>query len=175
VLFLRSHSWRVLVCVLVAMTSASCAVDGRGLGSARWSECEGAYIAHLRGYGLHVLTTSGDAGIVLGVSARTYVFAKPNVTCPLALADAAEWVAAAHVSSRPLSEPPREDLGEPLAVFSEDWGLGVRTNSRSPGLSLGLRNAARVDIDATENAVFVVHHDSRDPTATTACFRRFEP
>lgn len=121
----RSRALRpVVFAVLTAQAGAGCAIDGVGAVAGRVIHADGAVVVRTYALGVEGRTRAEDAGLTLGYSARTYVFAASEAETP-----EPGW----HVFSVPLPRQPT------VALQAEVVGVEARTSSREVGVSLGYR------------------------------------
>jgi hypothetical protein len=164
------RAWLLAACCAIC---SACAFDGHGAGSVRWFAADGAYIAHVRGWGAHLFTTPGDHAWVLGTSRRIYVFGDPLAVTQLESVLLQLGTRPQLERARPLDPALLPRLGEPLAVFALDRGLSLRLNTRTGGVTLGQRASSHVQIPRDAQVVFVVEYDSDFPDSTQALFRNY--
>jgi hypothetical protein len=118
---------------------------------------ETARMVALDAWGVHVITGASDAGVTLGRSQRTYVFAKegePGAAFPLA-----EMPSRARLRESTGDDVGRlRDLGPPLATIVRTSGLALQTGGSRAGLLLGARLRAALRLPADGSRVLYLSY-----------------
>lgn len=133
---------------------AGCAVNDWGVVRVVHSENATARVVGLQAWGAHVRVGVPDAGLTLGISRRTYVFARrdaPNAAVPLASLPEAD---ARRVGPVPDGDVTRlVDLGTPLATIEESTGITLDVGRRRTGVSIGMRTRAAIELPPDESLI----------------------
>ena len=132
---------------------AGCAVNDVGLVTVDRYENDTARMARLKTLGLHLITNSVDGGLTIGASNRVYIYPKHNQSNAymeeikrfLTKISNGEQLQMKNADSF----PPFSELGTPISVVSERFGISLDFNSHRIGISIGwrLNHAIRLPID----------------------------
>jgi hypothetical protein len=159
---LQSLATPRLIPLLLSLALGGCAVDDRGLVRVRHYDGETARMVALDAWGVHVITGASDAGVTLGHSQRTYVFAKegaPGAAFPLA-----EMPSRARLRESTGDDVGRlRDLGPPLATIVRTSGLALQTGGSRAGLLLGARLRAALRLPADGSRVLYLSYRAGTP------------
>jgi hypothetical protein len=114
-----------LIALAFAFAASGCAVDNRGAVIGRITHADGALVADLYSVGIHLKTRAGDAGLVLGYSRTSYVFARSMDDAQIA----ENW----HTFAVPLP------AASPKVLHLESAGVSAHRNHGLIGLTVGYR------------------------------------
>lgn len=149
----RRRALCVMTPIALVLAASGCAVDNHGVVLGRITHADGAVVADLYAIGLHLKTRPGDAGLVLGYSRASYVFAdSPGKPLP-----GAGW----HAFSVPLPTVP------PTAMHVESVGASAHATVASSGATLGYRAYTVIaQLRSESNSSFAVRFRPDSPAAT---------
>lgn len=145
---------RLISCLaLAALGAGGCAIDNHGFVVGRITHADGALVADLYSIGAHMKTRPSDAGVVVGYSRVSYVFARTSGQPAIAEG----W----HAFTVPLP------AAAPKALHLESVGASAHGNHSNFGMSLGYRAftlIARARADSSE--ALGLRYRPNQPSAT---------
>lgn len=143
----------VMASIPLVLATSGCAVDNHGVVLGRITHADGAVVADLYAIGLHLKTRPGDAGVVLGYSRASYVFAD----LPAKPLPGARW----HAFSVPLPAV------APTAIHVESVGASAHATVASSGATLGYRAyTVLAQLRNESSSSFAVRFRPDSPAAT---------
>ena len=116
--------------------------------------------------GAHLITYPGDAGLILGYSDRTYIFARsdaPAAIDPTTLTLPQQWETAGSLRA---TDAQVRHADAPLMRVAKTAGLSIETNRNRVGLSLGFANRYALSISTSGSRVVLIRHVAGDYAGT---------
>jgi hypothetical protein len=142
-------SWFPLFILVVV---SSCTIDNYGATAARISKSESALVFDVYAIGGQLRTRADDAGLSLGYTKRSYVFAPPSDGGP-----SEGW----HYFHVPLPDQPA------VALNLTTVGLDLRAVRSAVGLALGYRaSTILAQVDRDSHVVLVIRYKPSEPEIT---------
>jgi hypothetical protein len=152
--------------LLLATLHWGCAVNDWGLVRVRHAENVTARMVRLETWGAHLVTGANDAGVTLGHSSRTYVFAIDGAAATISIGTITGENRAARMHAADCNPcPALTSLGSPILRITRSTGLALDANAGRVGIALGLRQRAALQLPSNEIVVVSVRYDSSDDAA----------
>jgi hypothetical protein len=148
----------------LATLAQGCSVNDVGLIRVRHLESDSARVVRLEAWGLHLLTRTEDAGVTLGHSDRTYVFAREGYHG----ASFSLSALAADSKTRRLRPAPCEpcpalgSLGRSLAQFTRTTGMRFDANAARVGFALGSQTRAALRLRLDQPLILLMRSNPED-------------
>lgn len=163
----RARRYELPLSLISVALAQACSVNDVGLVRVRHLESDSARVVRLEAWGVQILARSEDAGITLGHSDRTYVFAREGqhgVSLPLSvLAADSEARRLRPVACDPC--PGLGSLGRSLAQITRTTGVRFDANPARVGLALGFQTGAALRLRLDEPIVLFMKSDPENPEA----------
>jgi len=153
---------RALCLLLVAPFLGACALNDHGFVRVRRFENDSAVLLRLTAIGAHLVTYSGDAGLTLGYSDRTYVFPRSgrSVRVPMSrLVDPGSW------DRLGLLRPAESDgatIGAPIMRVARTGGISFDANRNRAGVALGFAYRSALWLPSDGSRVVLIRYASGD-------------
>ena len=145
---------RLISCLaLAALGAGGCAIDNHGFVVGRITHADGALVADLYSIGAHMKTRPSDAGVVVGYSRVSYVFARASEQSSIAEG----W----HAFTVPLP------AAAPKALHLESVGASAHGNHSNFGMTLGYRAFTLLaHVPANADVLLTIRYSPSQPSRT---------
>jgi len=153
---------RALSLLLVAPFLGACALNDHGFVRVRRFENDSAVLLRLTAIGAHLVMYSGDAGLTLGYSDRTYVFPRldRSVRVPMSrLVDPGSWDRLGRLHP---TESEGATLGAPIMRVARTGGISFDANRNRVGVALGFAYRSALWLPTDGSRVVLIRYASGD-------------
>ena len=165
--------WTMMMCA-GSFIAHGCAVNDRGLVTARWYESRSARIVELNTWGVHLMTAAGDRDLTIGHSSRTYVFPLQDGAACTAVADVlAHKAIVGATNPMPCEDcPSLGQLGDPVSQITRSSGLSLSAGPDRFGIFLGFRSRAAIELPANSQVQLWLRYGPTHPPEADICIRK---